>query len=81
MVAVDSEGKVVNVGYTFVKEGITFRVVSITPPANGVEGSIQILDTITNAQYKAYPTKFGGKWSAVSSYNNQPKYAKKLTQK
>lgn len=69
MVAVDSQGKIVNVGYTFIKEGVPYRVISITIPANGCSGSMQVVDLTNNEQIKVYPTKFGGKWCKDFEYS------------
>jgi len=69
MVAVDSQNNIVNIGYTFIKEGVPYRVVSITAPANGSIGSMQAVDLTNNQQIKIYPTKFGGKWSTEFEYS------------
>jgi hypothetical protein len=68
MVAVDSQGNIVNVGYNFIKEGIPYRVVSITVPADGCIGSLQAINLTNNEQIKIYPTKFGGRWSKDLQY-------------
>lgn len=69
MVAIDSQNNIVNVGYTFIKEGVPYRVVSITAPANGGIGSMQAVDLNNNQQIKIYPTKFGGRWSTEFEYS------------
>ena len=69
MVAVDSQNKIVNIGYTFVKEGVPYRVTGIAPPANGGIGSMQAVDLTNNQQIKIYPTKFGGRWSTEFEYS------------
>ena len=68
MVAVDSQGNIVNIGYNFIKEGIPYRVVSITIPTDGCIGSMQAVDLTNNEQIKIYPTKFGGRWSKDLQY-------------
>ena len=69
MVAIDSQNKIVNVGYSFIKEGVPYRVVSVTAPANGAIGSMQAVNLTNNQHVKIYPTKFGGRWSSEFEYS------------
>ncbi len=81
MVVVYPDNKIVNIGSTFLLEGILYKVASIVPPENGNAGYLLIQDTTNNKTHKIYATKIGGKWSNSSTYNKPAKFTKILPKK